>query len=502
MEPKKEQPDKGKARATADQKDEEPTSLTSRIASSASGLARNLIGAPRGNELQGQLASASGISSKLANGSSSSASQSVWSEGFPSRPPQQFSNSSSENAYAYNNGESFRSTSNQTNDQEFNDFLNSSNLNNPDGHASQQHTNLRAVDFQNQAGLNHYSWDRLAKPADALERDRSQGQTFDDGAEVRMLLADPSFQPAWEEAEVMTAAPVEDPAMDLFWENFSPNEQRAADRIRSALPAPPVHGQVSSQNPLNLRPDFESLISHMQSELDSEEVSNIEGMNTPRRRQLASEWDGVLNGYTDEVWGNMLPAVKEARSQLEEVKAGSERLDSTTITRLKMILGHVVQSADPSLLNLRAPSTAGSSQAQGQRSGAMSGIAQLGTSTNQAAYVNEAQRDDYRVSHVANAQRFDSLTHSERTLVQNQANGHQLRRQQARQGSAMEEVGEDHFREVAFHCPWISCHEASTLSQNSSSWLTLLYSVSITFSNFVFIPALTPSTLVHIKVAL
>ncbi|KAF2498879.1 hypothetical protein BU16DRAFT_579911 [Lophium mytilinum] len=395
MEPKKEQPDKGKARASADHKDEEPTSLTSRIASSASGLARDLVGAPRCNEFHDQVASASGLASKIPNGSSSSASQSTWSEGLPSHPAQHSSNSSAGNASALNNDESFRSTSNrQTHEQEFNDFLNSSNLEIPNEHASQQHTNFPRGDFHNQSGLNHYSWEQWAVAEDASGRSHSRDQNYDDGAEVRMLLSDPSFQPAGEEAEVMTAAPVEDPAMDLFGENYSPDEQRAAGRIRSALPAAPVHGQVPSQHPLNLRPNSESLINHMQSELDSDEVSNIEGMNTPRRRQLASEWDGVLSGYTDEVWGDMLPAVKEARSQLEEVKAGSERLDSTAITRLKMILGHVAQSADPSLLNLQAPSMTGSSHVQGQRSGAMGGIAQLGAATSQAGY--EAQRNDYR----------------------------------------------------------------------------------------------------------
>jgi hypothetical protein len=424
MESKKGQPDKGKNRDNDPPNEPESASLASRIASSASGLARDLVGSASGNELQGQLASASGLSSKLANGSSSS-SQTVWTNGPASRPGQQSSHGVSANSHALSNDENFRSTFNQhMHEQEFNDFLNGTGAIGTYGHEYQQQLDSWTGDFQAQPDTRIF----LAESQTISENRTSNGSQnpgYDDGAEVRLLLSDPSFQPAWEEAEVMTADPVEDPAMDLFGDTYSPEEQKAADRMKDALPPPPVHGQVSPSNPLNLKPNYDSVIDHMQSELDSTEVSNVDGLDTPRRQQLASEWENVLNSYTDEVWGDMLPSVKAAISQLEEVKTGSGRLDSTAVTRLKMILGHVVQTADPSLLNL---------QHQEHASGAVTGMAQLETAMNQNKFMGKG----------ASVNAVDRHTH-------------------VREDIPMKQPGkEEDLSEVTFHCPWISCHEASS----------------------------------------
>jgi len=61
------------------------------------------------------------------------------------------------------------------------------------------------------------------------------------------------------------------------------------------------------------------------------------------RELWLSEWNDVLNGYTDEVWGDLLPTVQTARTQLEEMRTGVNNLDTKAIARLKMILGHVRQ---------------------------------------------------------------------------------------------------------------------------------------------------------------
>ncbi|QSZ32884.1 hypothetical protein DSL72_002465 [Monilinia vaccinii-corymbosi] len=63
-----------------------------------------------------------------------------------------------------------------------------------------------------------------------------------------------------------------------------------------------------------------------------------------------SDWEGVLNGYTDEVWGGLLPLVKEAREELEgkeegneeeEGKRKSERGELMALKRLELVLGHL-----------------------------------------------------------------------------------------------------------------------------------------------------------------
>lgn len=53
----------------------------------------------------------------------------------------------------------------------------------------------------------------------------------------------------------------------------------------------------------------------------------------------------MLNGYTDEVWGGLLPVVKAAREQLEEMKSTeSVEFEQKVVPRLRMILGHLNQA--------------------------------------------------------------------------------------------------------------------------------------------------------------
>jgi hypothetical protein len=172
---------------------------------------------------------------------------------------------------------------------------------------------------------------------------------YDDGAEVRMLLSDPSFNAYTDTLDMMsTAEPTEATVNDLFPQIFSPEEQKAAERIRSALPAPPAHKPIPSNHPLNLRPRSDAEKELLQQELHDLDSNNGSGAQSQlsfsseaQREHWISEWDDVLNSYSDEVWGNMLSAVTAAKTQIEEVRAGATTVDTTAIARLKMILGHV-----------------------------------------------------------------------------------------------------------------------------------------------------------------
>jgi hypothetical protein len=172
------------------------------------------------------------------------------------------------------------------------------------------------------------------------------GDMYDDGAEVRLLLSDPSFVAITDVYD--TEDPTAETAADLFSQNFSEEEQQAATRIRSALPQPPVHHAVSPENSLNLQPNFD--LDNLPSEqsvrkpvvgLETGSNSSVIFSTPAQREQWFSEWNDVLSGYTDEVWGELLPEVRAAKQDLEEAKTGSSSLDSKAIARLKMILGHV-----------------------------------------------------------------------------------------------------------------------------------------------------------------
>ena len=74
------------------------------------------------------------------------------------------------------------------------------------------------------------------------------------------------------------------------------------NRIRADLPSPPVHNGIFDTNPLNLIPDFG---------VDDQQRPG-EPLASP---MYLSQWADVLNSYTDEVWGDLLPVVKQVKQE-------------------------------------------------------------------------------------------------------------------------------------------------------------------------------------------
>jgi hypothetical protein len=193
------------------------------------------------------------------------------------------------------------------------------------------------------------SWNNLTKTADveALEsvqiRERIE---YDDGAEVRALLADPSFNAYAEEELSAFDQEAEQSIDDLFPQNFSPEEQSAVSKFRASLPQPPFHRPIDPNHPLSLRPRSDKENRAIEENIDNILNGSFDAQQTSTTPEMQDEewlnsWIGVLNGYTDEVWGDMLPVVRETRMQLEEVKKGELQIDNKAVARLKMILGHL-----------------------------------------------------------------------------------------------------------------------------------------------------------------
>ncbi|KAL1636831.1 hypothetical protein SLS56_000925 [Neofusicoccum ribis] len=257
---------------------------------------------------------------------------------------------------------------------------------------------------------------------------------YDDGAEVRQLLSNPSFS-IDDPADMQMADPTPDTVNDLFGLDYTPQEKEIVDKIKSSLPPPPQHSDVSPDNPLNLRPEFaassasnprlEQDIRNLSRTLASGEESYMSFDDAQQQHWLA-EWDDVLNGYTDEVWGDMLPVVKAARSQLQEVKTGMDRLDSKAVARLRMILGHVVDTEQMS-------STA-SSVAQTQ-----SGAQQQVSASGMHQYI----RTDGQ-SYAVQQPPGQPPVHEERHVQRKEE-------QKSEEDSDLEAP--------TFHCPYVSCHE-------------------------------------------
>ena len=166
----------------------------------------------------------------------------------------------------------------------------------------------------------------------------------DDGAAVRELLADPSF-----DASASTSLNLEEEQTQPLWPRFQSSRTAQANNLRREdLPQPPKHKPMPSNHPLSLKPrtSAENLaISENIEDILNGTYQNEQTPKDPRNDdEWLNDWLGVLNSYTDEVWGDMLPVVREARGQLEEIKAdggGMGKLDSKAVARLRMIVGHL-----------------------------------------------------------------------------------------------------------------------------------------------------------------
>jgi len=111
-------------------------------------------------------------------------------------------------------------------------------------------------------------------------------------------------------AEAHGAVPPLDPLeQDAFWENFSSSKSYY-------MPKGPT-GEGQEMVYLETAPGY-----------------------TPDYNHLMKEWDGVLNRYTDEVWGDLLPLVEEARREVAN-KGGAGTEQPKALRRLVAILGHL-----------------------------------------------------------------------------------------------------------------------------------------------------------------
>lgn len=182
---------------------------------------------------------------------------------------------------------------------------------------------------------------------DAPTRYRGKGKMpeEEDGAAVVKLLSDPNF--SIDELADVSSGP--EPVEELT--NFLKIDERTRQilaRLKADLPPASVHQIPSPNNPLNLLPNFNnhSRVSRKE-ETVSPGTAQISGSYlhcTPPVTQTHVEpWLGVLTNYQDEVWGDLLPLVHEAREEVRNaMKEGNTALkDCPAVTRLGMILGHI-----------------------------------------------------------------------------------------------------------------------------------------------------------------
>jgi len=325
---------KGKAKASQDGnqtvEEHHKPSMASKIVASASTLAKDMVGTSGANDITNSLVSGSGLSHKSQQESSSagsSAGSSAWAERLPSRTRDGSSEQAPQTS-SPGDRESFRTLAPESTEEfHMTEFLQQPSMHDLQGANPQWLQEFAQVSTEEPQPSPVRSWGKAPKEIPLA----APGVQYDDGTEVRFLLSNPAFSYEADPLELTTEEIADDGnVMDLFGNSLSAEELQAASQVKSAMPAAPVHRPVPTDHYLNLIPDFLSF-------------------ETSDGHHLLSEWDCVLNHYSDEVWGDALPAVKAARAEIQEVKAGAQPLDSKAVSRLKMILGHVVQNAYPLL---------------------------------------------------------------------------------------------------------------------------------------------------------
>lgn len=335
--------EKGKAKAGNSRTEEASgqnnsnSSLRNQIVDSAKGLFRDAV-APGADAAQ-TIASSSTFSDKAATSSSSNAASGLTYHLTSRRRVPESSGEGRQTSGAV--GESFRTRSEDHQiEKQFTEF--SSQDQHDSGKTSEHTPGLDALEASWQTATT------ITRPNGTNDSQYTAQASHDDGAEVRALLADPNFSADMDTGlEDFNETP-QQTVDDLFPQNFSAEEQHAISQLRNSLPQPPVHRQMPESHPLSLIPrsdqENHAIEQNIQGILDGtftdQQVSTGSATNVEGDEWL-SNWIGVLNSYTDEVWGDMLPVVQETRAHLEEVKAGSTAIDNKAVARLKMIIGHL-----------------------------------------------------------------------------------------------------------------------------------------------------------------
>lgn len=323
---------KGKGRILDDQKEKSSLldqssgnpSLLSRIAASADGLTRSAFSPANSAE-------ASSVISNSGKGQSSGTTTSTSAQGESSRT---FLTSTTQQQQVAGSSNPLRGGHNEEHvrqsEAEFSHFLDGIDTFQPsdtsgreDGIAtgSARSKNVEGEDSFDDAWLRSLN----AQASSSAPRNVAE-QEHRDGEDVLAILSDPNAFD-YEQSET----PLEDDE-NHDW-GLSPEQLARLQAMTKELFPPAIpHGHVSTTSPLNLIPQFDVATS-----IQMTGYSDIGAVD-----QWREQWEGVLTRYSDEVWGGLLPLVKEARQEAENMREmETGQIQPKALRRLEAILGHL-----------------------------------------------------------------------------------------------------------------------------------------------------------------
>ena len=311
--------DKGKGRAHSDEAADQARpdgpqdpSIISRVAASATSLARSALANPNGKELSQSSAAALANSGK--GHASSTGGGSAWAES---------SKTSQQLVSQPNLSNAFRPTQNEEHirksEDELSSFLDGIDTFKPSQNLGSEHHESLDSGFgqawtRSQASLNTTS----SKP---VGYQTVAEQELHDGEEVLAVISVPQDMDIPFEASEDN----ENYNWGLTHEQISQLRAMTTD----IFPPPEPHQPINPNNPLNLIPHVD--------DTDFINANSQAAVDTWRE-----QWQDVLTRYTDEVWGGLLPLVKEARKEIEGLQSGDEpTVQPKALRRLGAVLGHL-----------------------------------------------------------------------------------------------------------------------------------------------------------------
>jgi hypothetical protein len=165
-----------------------------------------------------------------------------------------------------------------------------------------------------------------------------------DGDEVLAILSDP-----YATVDDFDTLALEDETVD--WNLTDEQISRIRAIMNELFPMVQPHREPQADHALNLVPDMLSTTSSFASvtirDTKSEDSDLYYGQNIPQdtaRQMWMDQWEAVLTRYTDEVWGDLLPLVVEAREEVQALKdkpGGPTTEQPKALRRLQLVLDHL-----------------------------------------------------------------------------------------------------------------------------------------------------------------
>lgn len=340
---------KGKGRAinqedadnpdTADQSLSISSSILERVAASAGGLVRSAFTAPASNELSDAVSVARTSTGKSQqSGESSSHSSAECSRSHMQTQLPALQGKSLPSFRVGHREEHIKAA-----ESEFSSFLEGIDSFTPSellhqadpfpGQATDRQlevANIRAEDRHGQTGEIAYN--------------TVDEQRLHDGDAVLSILSNLSAT-----MEELEAAPADEEPFN--WNLTDQQVSHLRMLVDKLFPPADQHTSMSAQHPLNLVPSMFLTSANsnplLWTNTNLEESYLHFGRDTPRdaaRQMWMNQWDDVLTRYTDEVWGDLLPLVAEARGEINAMKEnppGTIVEQSKALRRLGMVLNQV-----------------------------------------------------------------------------------------------------------------------------------------------------------------